>query len=389
MYIISNRKFIFISFFSPNNKNFVFLDQSNRFESHRRRRRSTTINGGQEEEIVSLDFEISDKSSLPTTIEEAILNIYLTNSLNNLNEQLSTQGDRQSESDVESDYDDSSSGSDLSPKKLVLKSTSSKSHPHLRHQQSNHSHRNRKIENSNSIRLHVYEHESDSQSRILLLQKDIKLPFTSNDYDKSKISYNQWLQLDVTSIVRTWLQGEDKVLSIDIYCEMCAKYGINIVNKRDGSNEASQKNNPALNVIGAVVRQKRKTTQEKQTTKNNKKDRKHKKTFCRHDGEKKCCRHKWIIDFKEMGGYEHIIHPRHFDAGFCEGTCPFRHNTGNNHAYFQSLAHHQLGKENVPNVCCAPTRLMDLEVLHLDEEDPTKLKVTTMKKMQAMRCSCT
>lgn len=190
----------------------------------------------------------------------------------------------------------------------------------------------------------------------------------------------------MTSIVRTWLQGEDKVLNIDIFCEMCSKYGIYIVNNR---NDASQKSNPALNVIGAVVRTKRKiATQEKQQ-KNKKGNKKLKKTFCRHDGEKKCCRHKWIIDFKEMGGYEHIIHPRHFDAGFCDGTCPFRHNTGNNHAYFQSLAHHQLRKENVPNVCCAPTRLMDLEVLHLDEDDPTKLKVTTMKKMQAMKCSCT
>lgn len=276
MYIISNRNFLFLSLpLSPNNEPFVFLDQSNRVESHRRRRRSA-MSGGQEEEIVSLDFEISDKSSLPTTIEEAVLNIFLTNSQNNLSEQFSTHGDGQTaEIDVESDYDDSSSGSDLSPKKLVLKSTSSKSHPHLRHhqQQSNsHSHKNRKDnnQNSNSIRLHVYEHESDSQTRVLLLQKDIKLPFNSNDYEKSKISYNQWIQLDVTSIVRTWLQGEDKVLSIDIYCEMCSKYGINIVNKRDGSNEASQKNNPALNVIGAVVRQKRKKDNTGEATANHK-----------------------------------------------------------------------------------------------------------------------
>ncbi len=198
----------------------------------------------------------------------------------------------------------------------------------------------------------MYEHDSDSQSRILVEHKDIKLPF-STDYDKTKSPYNQWIQLDLTSIVRTWLQGEDQALSIDIFCEMCSKYGIYIVNNR---NDASQKSNPALNVIGAVVRAKRKTAvaQEKQQ-RNKKGNKKHKKTFCRHDGEKKCCRHKWVIDFKEMGGYEHIIHPRHFDAGFCEGTCPFRHNTGNNHAYFQSLAHHQLKKESVPNVCCAPT----------------------------------
>lgn len=333
---------------------------------------------------MSLDFEISDKSNLPTTIEEAILNIFLTNSPDNLNEQNSLPSQQREES--ESDYDDSSSGSDLSPKKLVLKSSSTssiKSHPHLRHHRNSHKNHNTL---QNSIRLHVYEHESDTESRILLLQKDIKLPFNNNNYDKTKTPYNQWIQLDVTSIVRTWLQGEDKELNIDIHCEMCSNYGISIVNNNN-DNETSQKNNPALNVIGAIVRTKRQQQQQKKG--NKKKDRKHKKTFCRHDGEKKCCRHKWIIDFKEMGGYEHIIHPRHFDAGFCDGTCPFRHNTGNNHAYFQSLAHHQLGKENVPNVCCAPTRLMDLEVLHLDEDDSSKLKVTTMKKMQAMKCSCT
>jgi transforming growth factor beta, invertebrate len=334
---------------------------------------------------------MSDKSNLPTTIEEAILNIFLTNNLNSDNEPETLD---QLESEAESDYDDSSSGSDLSTKKVTFKSSTNSIYhrqSHLRH----HSH-NRKssIGNSNSIRLHVYEHESDSQSRILLLEKDIKLPFKSNDNEEAfKLSsYNQWIQLDVTSIIRTWLRGEDKTFSVDIYCEMCSKYSINIVNKQHGNDEASQKNNPTLNVIGAVVRAKRKTgnKQEKQNNRNNnKKDKKHRKTYCRTDGEKKCCRHKWVIDFKEMGGYEHIIHPRHFDAGFCEGTCPFRHNTGNNHAYFQSLAHHQLGKDNVPNVCCAPSRLTDLEVLHLDEEDPTKLKVTTMKKMQAIKCSCT
>lgn len=325
----------------------IFLDDSIRVGSRRRKRATKT-----EEDVLSLDFEISDKSSLPTTIEEAILNVFLTNSQDNFN------AEQQSEIEAESDYDDSSSGSDLSPKKVVLKS-SSKSHPHLRHHSNSHSHKKNSLHNS--IRLHVYEHDSDSQNRILIEHKDIKLPFDI-DYDKSKVPYNRWIQLDMTSIVRTWLQGEDKMLNIDIFCEMCSNYGIYIVNNR---NDASQKSNPALNVIGAVVRTKRKIANQEKQQKNKKGNKKLKKTYCRHDGEKKCCRHKWIIDFKEMGGYEHIIHPRHFDAGFCDGTCPFRHNTGNNHAYFQSLAHHQLRKENVPNVCCAPTRLAPLEVIFL------------------------
>lgn len=375
----------------------LFIDQSNDVESQSRRRRST-----RDEDITSLDFEIDDKSALPTVIEQAPLNVFLTNGHDFTSPATSTSnGDTESESD----YDDSSSSSsDMSPKKLILRnSNSNKSqHHHLRH--SNH-HRNKVqiIKNPHTLRLHVYQHDSHD-GRLFLFHKDITLPTNFNS-DDTKFAYNKWIQLDLTSIVRTWLQGNEKVLNIDIYCEMCSKYGIYIVNEASQSSSdissTESKNNPALNVIGAVVRTKRKTQNRRRknnhggNSNNNsnndeaKKNNKQKRTHCRHNGEKKCCRHEWTIDFKELGGYDYIIQPRNFDAGFCEGNCPFRHNMGSNHAYFQSLAHHQLKKDNVPNVCCAPTRLQDLEVLHIDENDNTKLKVTTMKKMLAMKCSCT
>ncbi|XP_070502761.1 protein decapentaplegic [Chironomus tepperi] len=369
---------------------FQYSNQSNNVGS-KRRRRSTP-----DDDVTSLSFEIKDKKDLPTMVEEAILNVFLTNSINFK----STSANSRADTEIESDYDDSSSSSyDISPKKFTLKSNSKntdKSHQvHIRHSESNkrqHSNRNKIhfIPNSSTIRLHVYQHEPQN-GRIFLFHKDITLPISSSTDDK-KIAYNKWVQLDLTSIVRTWIQGSDKELNIDVYCEMCTKYGIYIVNDASQSNKRMDEstNNPALNVIGAIVRSKRKTQNNKR--KNNqdaKENQKLKKTHCRHNGEKKCCRHKWTIDFKELGGYEYIIQPRHFDAGFCDGTCPFRHNMGSNHAYFQSLAHHQLKKDDVPNVCCAPTRLQDLEILHIDENDHTKLKVTTMKKMRAMKCSCT
>jgi transforming growth factor beta, invertebrate len=333
-------------------------------------------------------------------VEEATLNVFLTNS----KDFISTIVNSRSETETESDYDDSSSSSshDISPKKFTLQSNRNlhKSHQvHIRHSESSsntnkklHSNNKNKVQfisNPHTIRLHVYQHEPQN-GRIFLFHKDIALPINSNS-DDTKFAYNKWVQLDLTSVVRTWLQGNDRELNIDIYCELCSKYGIYIVNEASHSNKNANTevptNNPALNVIGAVVRTKRKTQNRK--SKNHNEDAKHKKTHCRHNGEKKCCRHKWTIDFKELGGYDYIIQPRHFDAGFCDGTCPFRHNMGSNHAYFQSLAHHQLKKEDVPNVCCAPTRLQDLEILHIDENDHTKLKVTTMKKMRAMKCSCT
>lgn len=368
------------------------IDQS-KDDGRKRRRRSTTM----EEDLTILSFEVSNKKDLPTMVEEATLNVFLTNNKNFI----STPAVTVSETETESDYDDSSSSShDISPKKFTLKSNrnSNKSHQvHIRHSDSNsnkkqHSNRN-KIQfttNPHTLRLHVYQHEPRN-GRTFLFYKDIVIPINSNSDDK-KFTYNKWVQLDLTSIVRTWLQGNDKELNLDLYCEMCSKYGIYIVNEASQSNVDTSSSNPALNVIGAVVRAKRKIQNNRKGKGNNndaKEHQKHKKTHCRHNGEKKCCRHKWTIDFKELGGYEYIIQPRHFDAGFCDGTCPFRHNMGSNHAYFQSLAHHQLKKNDVPNVCCAPTRLQDLEILHVDENDHTKLKVTTMKKMRAMKCSCT
>jgi hypothetical protein len=354
----------------------LFLDQSNRIG--RRKRRST-----RDVDITSLDFEIVDRSVLPTVIEEATLNVFLTNSNDYSSSNYIAPASDIDTSESEFDDDSSSSSSDISPKKIILKSNRQKSHhtPHLRH------HTNRiqieKNSQAHTLRLQLYSFDVQD-GRQFLFSKDVTLP------DNINMKYNKWIQLDLTSIVRTWLEENDKVLSIDIYCEMCSKYGISIINDASHSSN-NHNNNPALNVIGAIVRTKRKTpNHHRKNGKEANKENKMKKTHCRHNGEKKCCRHKWMIDFKEIGTYDYIIQPRHFDAGYCDGSCPFRHNMGSNHAYFQSLAHHQLNKDkNIPNVCCAPTRLMDLEVLHIDEDDNTKLKVTTMRKMRAMKCSCT
>lgn len=361
----------------------VFLDKSNRVESQRKRRSTN------EEEITSLDFEISDREDLPTDIEESILNVFLTNDQSHTVEK-SWKAD-QHVNDSESDYDDSNSSSDVPAKKLTLKSHRNRRRSHNHHLRHPNSHSSNKgkiqiISNKQTLRLHVYQ--SISQGRTLLFSKDITLPINS---DETKFIFKKWVPLDLTSTVNSWLQGKEQILSIDIYCESCSKYGLKIVNQQDANQDEESKNNPTLNIIGSVVRTKRKTGHRKHGQLDEAKDYtiSQKKTFCRQEGDKKCCRHKWQIDFRELGGYDYIIQPRSFDAGFCDGTCPYKYNVANNHAFFQSLARHQLKNSNVPNVCCAPTRLVDMEVLHIDENDHTRLKVTTMKKMRVMKCSCT
>lgn len=330
-----------------------------------------------------------DREELPNDIEESTLNVYLTNDKSHAIEK-SWKADH-AVNDSESDYDENSS-SDVATKKLTLKPHRNRRKPHSHHHRHENSHNSNKnkiqiITNKQTVRLHVYQ--SNSQGRTLLFSKDITLPINSDD---TKFSYKKWIPLDLTATVNNWLQQKEQSLSIDIYCESCSKYGLRIVNNHEANQSEESKNNPALNIVGSVVRTKRKTGHKKHGQLEEAKDytiTQPKKTFCRQDGDKKCCRHKWVIDFKELGGYDYIIQPRNFDAGFCDGTCPYKYNVANNHAFFQSLARHQLKNSDVPNVCCAPTRLVDMEVLHIDETDHTRLKVTTMKKMRAMKCSCT
>lgn len=385
----------------------IILDRSKRFARQRQKR---SVN---EEDLTYLNFELPDKEELPSEIEESTLNIFLTNE--NIFDMQKVSMETQ-----EDDTSDDNSSLDLTTK-LTLKSSritarehrkKSNHHHHNHHQQHQHNnHHHNTTDNSNlnrneikiitnkqTLRLHVYQTIADSNERVWLFTKDIILPINSDvSYDNSEFTYNKWIQLDVNTAVTQWLSSTEKTLDIEIFCESCSKYGIQIVNnhKTDTSHNklnSSTSNNPTLNLIGNMMqRAKRKTIRRKDKSLDVARDymSQPKKTICHKNGDKKCCRHKWVIDFRELGGYEYIIQPNRFDAGFCDGSCPFRFNVANNHAYFQSMARHQLKDSTVPDVCCAPTRLVDMEVLHIDEDDHTRLKVTTMKKMRVMKCSCT
>lgn len=362
------------------------VEKSN-VEDHSRKRRFTN-----EDDVVSLDFEIKERNDLPLQIEQSILSILIVNKEGIIQTDSSVKLSRQTGDSESDDDDDNSSGGDVVSKKFTLKPQNYSKKQRTRHQHGDRHFRSKgRVQvNSNlwpSIKIHVYRQMT--QGRHHILSKEISVPINSDN--KKRIMFDKWIQLDLTASVKEWLNEEVNILSIDILCEFCEQNGLKIVNV---PNYEATNNNPALNIIGTVIRSKRKIDNMKKKSEKLGKVKDYtvtqpKKTFCKQNEDKKCCRHKWIIDFKELGGYEFIIEPRKFDAGFCEGNCPYRFNVGNNHAFFQSLARHQTKNSKIPNVCCAPTRFENLEFLHVDEDDNTKLKVTTMKKMKAIKCSCT
>lgn len=110
------------------------------------------------------------------------------------------------------------------------------------------------------------------------------------------------------------------------------------------------------------------------------------RTECRGDS-KKCCRHQMTVIFKDLKGFEFIIQPKTFDAGYCKGRCPPRYNPAHHHALLQSLIWKE-DRRKAPRPCCAPSKLAELEILYFDENDPTKLKVSNWKNMKVLECAC-
>ncbi|XP_015593107.1 bone morphogenetic protein 4 [Cephus cinctus] len=110
------------------------------------------------------------------------------------------------------------------------------------------------------------------------------------------------------------------------------------------------------------------------------------RTECRGDN-KKCCRHRMTVIFKDLKGFEFIIQPKTFDAGYCKGRCPPRYNPAHHHALLQSLIWKE-DRKKAPRPCCAPSKLAELEILYFDENDSTKLKISNWKNMRVLECAC-
>ena len=62
------------------------------------------------------------------------------------------------------------------------------------------------------------------------------------------------------------------------------------------------------------------------------------------------------------------------------------------HSLLQSLVRLRSGQGaswmSAPSPCCAPSSYESLDILHLDDQDPTKLKVTNWKNIKVSQCAC-
>ena len=108
--------------------------------------------------------------------------------------------------------------------------------------------------------------------------------------------------------------------------------------------------------------------------------------------DNRCCRDNMVVDLTQLKGFEFIYEPQKFNAFMCAGRCPARFLPLNDHSLLQSLLHLKgLDDNDAPRVkkpCCTPSKYERMNILHLDPDDPTKLKVTNWKSIIVTQCAC-
>ncbi|XP_039967886.1 bone morphogenetic protein 4 [Bactrocera tryoni] len=228
------------------------------------------------------------------------------------------------------------------------------------------------------------------------------------DQSRKYDTHSQWVQFDVTKAVETWLREERSNLGLEVQCDNCQRVGARILNdissptNVDDADADGAQLMPILNIIGHLGVSYKEIRSNKHSNSVEKRHHYHNvatfsngqqglsgaidKLSC-HKFNQRCCRHTMEVIFKEIKGFEFIIQPKVFDAGYCHGRCPPRYNPAHHHAMLQSLIWKQ-NRERVPRPCCAPSKLVELEVLHVDEKDSEKLKISTWTDMRVVECAC-
>ena len=105
-----------------------------------------------------------------------------------------------------------------------------------------------------------------------------------------------------------------------------------------------------------------------------------------------------VVNLRKIAGFDFILQPIEFNAWQCRGGCPPRFNPAHDHSLLQSLMHVRAveearvrssrGRPDVRRPCCAPSRLESLDILHLDDTDAGKLKITRWRNIVVGECAC-
>lgn len=388
-------------------------------QQHSRIKRGTDYN-----DLIFLRFELPSPNDLPNIIEESSLNLMLikknkftinysnnSNSISNKNSTITNLKNSNTTNHNSSNKSQSTKNTNYNKKRNRNKSlkdnnnnSNSNSNSNIN---SNLNNNNRENNFNGNISIHVYQ-LIEPYDRLLIKTQQIHM-------GDMKTTTSRWIQLDVNTAVLSWLNGEHKNLGLEIVCENCYQNNLHIIhetrtlissgNNMKNSNEGdvsvgkvTENNNPVLNIVGNLIPREKRSKIEK-TIKiqpsvsdhqqgQSQSHHHHNRKLCQAK-DKKCCRHPLMVTLSDIKDFRYIVQPKVFDFGYCRGRCPVNYKPATHHALLQSFLTREAKYKHVPKVCCAPSRLVDIDVLHVDENDPAKLVVSTWTNIKVMECACT
>lgn len=195
--------------------------------------------------------------------------------------------------------------------------------------------------------------------------------------------------MDITSSVRTWIQNPSLNLGLLLTCTHCDRLARSIVLTDPSSRP------PTITTPQLVVRVSRDASQRTKRSKSLNLHDLTPMTSGRVDCERRkkgksasrtCCRKQLNVTFAELGLHE-IVFPQEFSAYYCQGKCQYKQNPASTHAVIQSMVRMNKGRhKKIPQPCCAPTRLSDLQVSYMDEKNT--LLTASLKNAVVEECGC-
>ncbi|KAK3598261.1 hypothetical protein CHS0354_034242 [Potamilus streckersoni] len=100
-----------------------------------------------------------------------------------------------------------------------------------------------------------------------------------------------------------------------------------------------------------------------------------------------CRRQELYVNFTSIGWNSWIIAPAGYNAFYCSGECKFPltdHMNATMHATVQSRVHDT--KPEIPNPCCVPNKLSNIQLLYKDDNDNVVYKI--YQGMVVETCGC-
>lgn len=196
--------------------------------------------------------------------------------------------------------------------------------------------------------------------------------FISSRYSNISRFNDGWINIDVTTVVKSWLSGHEGLLnSIKITCKTCKNKEIQFI----GSSGA-MKPFLSINTLKPKVKKSENTDIFKRYNFKSSPI-----NGCRKESTH-CCVEEFYVNFKEIGWSDWIISPQGYTANYCRGTCFGMDSDGYRLNILQKLSEEH--SSLIP--CCSPGKMSSLTIIYQDGNG--YLHTVILPNMRVEQCQC-